>query len=153
MSSDIGTAGYWDTSPVQTCKRCLTMFDNVVQCETWRQLVSLSAGKSVLIDCWNAFSTGTSPSPGIAQHRQTWLTGLVQCCRVWWCRPSLRLRLLLLCLHVWPLGHWARHQLRFYNNKYKHKRGGVIVFTFIFMLKTSIYRGDGRIYLCGVESK
>ena len=47
------------------------MFDNVwqcsaMQCETWRQLVSLSAGKSVLIDCWNAFSTGTSPSPGIA---------------------------------------------------------------------------------------
>ena len=41
----------------------------------------------------------------------------------------------------------------FYNNKYKHKRGGVIVFTFIFMLKTSIYRGDARIYLCGVESK
>ena len=57
------------------------------------------------------------------------------------------------CSSVCMSGHWARHQLRFYNNKYKHKRGGVIVFTFIFMLKTSIYRGDGRIYLCGVESK
>ena len=34
--------------PVQTCKRCLAMFDHVVQCETsetWRQLVLLSADK------------------------------------------------------------------------------------------------------------
>ena len=119
------------------------MYGNVVQRETWRQLVLLSADKLQ--------EQALLPSRGIAQYRQTQLAGLVPCCRVWWCSPSLRIRLVLHCLHVWATGPSTSSD--FYNNKYKHKRGGVIVFTFIFMLKTSIYRGDARIYLCGVESK
>ena len=143
MSSDIGIAGYWDTSPVQTCKRCLAMFDHVVQCETsetWRQLVLLPADKQ-------QEQAHLEVLHNIVKHSlQVWS-------RAAECDDAVPVSGSVWCSTVCMSGHWARHQRRFYNNKYKHKRGGVIVFTFIFMLKTSIYRGDARIYLCGVESK